>query len=242
MKPLWSILGLCLAWAVFVPDVPAADKRPNILYIMADDHAAHAISAYGSKINKTPNLDRIARDGMRFDQLLRHQLHLHAEPGRHPHGQVQPHQRRARLQPLRRQPAHARQVSAGGRLSHRHDRQVAPGQRSDRLRSTGTSCPARGSTTTRSSDRRWASTEASRATPPTSSPTFPSQFLKDRPKDKPFFLMCHHKAPHRPWQPDEKHRQAVARTSSARTRDVQRRLRHALRRRPRGHHADRPTT
>jgi arylsulfatase A-like enzyme len=31
-------------------------------------------------------------------------------------------------------------------------------------------------------------------------------FLKDRPKDKPFFLMCHHKAPHRPWQPDEKHR------------------------------------
>src|SRR5208283_1653309 len=32
------------------------------------------------------------------------------------------------------------------------------------------------------------------------------QFLKDRPRDKPFFLMCHHKAPHRPWQPDEKHR------------------------------------
>src|SRR5262249_17199068 len=32
------------------------------------------------------------------------------------------------------------------------------------------------------------------------------EFLKDRPKDKPFFLMCHHKAPHRPWVPDEKHR------------------------------------
>src|SRR2546430_2868346 len=31
------------------------------------------------------------------------------------------------------------------------------------------------------------------------------QFLKNCPKDKPFFLMCHHKAPHRPWQPDEKH-------------------------------------
>ncbi len=30
-------------------------------------------------------------------------------------------------------------------------------------------------------------------------------FLKNRPKDKPFFLMCHHKAPHRPWQPDDKH-------------------------------------
>ena len=30
--------------------------------------------------------------------------------------------------------------------------------------------------------------------------------LKNRPKDKPFFMMCHHKAPHREWTPDEKHR------------------------------------
>jgi arylsulfatase A-like enzyme len=35
---------------------------------------------------------------------------------------------------------------------------------------------------------------------------FSLEFLKSRPKDKPFFLCCHHKAPHRPWQPDEKHR------------------------------------
>lgn len=35
-------------------------KQPNILFIMADDHAADAISAYGSRINQTPNLDRIA--------------------------------------------------------------------------------------------------------------------------------------------------------------------------------------
>jgi arylsulfatase A-like enzyme len=35
---------------------------------------------------------------------------------------------------------------------------------------------------------------------------FSIQFLDGRPRDKPFFLMCHHKAPHRPWQPDEKHR------------------------------------
>src|SRR5689334_2039628 len=52
----------------------AADKqapaRPNILFIMADDHAAHAISAYGSKINKTPNIDRLARDGMRFNNCF----------------------------------------------------------------------------------------------------------------------------------------------------------------------------
>jgi arylsulfatase A-like enzyme len=41
-------------------------ERPNIIYIMSDDHASHAISCYGSKINKTPNLDRIAKGGMRF--------------------------------------------------------------------------------------------------------------------------------------------------------------------------------
>ena len=41
----------------------AGGKRLNILYIMTDDHAAHAISAYGSRINKTPNIDRLAREG-----------------------------------------------------------------------------------------------------------------------------------------------------------------------------------
>ncbi len=41
-------------------------NRPNIIFIMADDHAVQAISSYGSKINKTPNIDRIARDGIRF--------------------------------------------------------------------------------------------------------------------------------------------------------------------------------
>jgi arylsulfatase A-like enzyme len=43
------------------------DDRPNLLFVMSDDHAAHAISAYGSRINATPNLDRIADGGMRFD-------------------------------------------------------------------------------------------------------------------------------------------------------------------------------
>ena len=38
-------------------------SRPNIIYIMTDDHAAHAIGAYGSKVNKTPNMDRLAREG-----------------------------------------------------------------------------------------------------------------------------------------------------------------------------------
>ena len=43
-------------------------RRPNILFIMSDDHAARAISCYGSGLNRTPNLDRIAQDGMRLDR------------------------------------------------------------------------------------------------------------------------------------------------------------------------------
>ena len=41
-------------------------QRPNILFILADDHTTTAISAYGSKYNETPNIDRIARDGVLF--------------------------------------------------------------------------------------------------------------------------------------------------------------------------------
>ena len=37
-----------------------AMNRPNIIFIMSDDHAAHAMSCYGSRINRTPHLDRIA--------------------------------------------------------------------------------------------------------------------------------------------------------------------------------------
>ena len=46
--------------------VVAQETRPNIIYIMSDDHALQAISAYGSRLAKvlpTPNLDRIANEG-----------------------------------------------------------------------------------------------------------------------------------------------------------------------------------
>lgn len=50
-----------------------ATQRPNILYIMCDDHAIQAISAYGSPISKlapTPNIDRLARRGMIFNSAF----------------------------------------------------------------------------------------------------------------------------------------------------------------------------
>ncbi|ASV75567.1 Choline-sulfatase [Thermogutta terrifontis] len=44
----------------------AKTQRPNILFIMADDHAYQALSCYGYGINQTPNLDRLAKEGMLF--------------------------------------------------------------------------------------------------------------------------------------------------------------------------------
>ena len=44
--------------------------RPNILFVLSDDHAAPAISCYGSQINKTPNIDRIGNEGMRFNNFF----------------------------------------------------------------------------------------------------------------------------------------------------------------------------
>lgn len=45
-----------------------AKARPNIVFIYSDDHAYQAISAYGSKVNQTPHIDRIAREGMKFNE------------------------------------------------------------------------------------------------------------------------------------------------------------------------------
>src|SRR5437867_6519935 len=60
------VLGVCLYCSTLYGAEKPNPTRPNILFIMADDHAAHALSCYGSKINQTPNLDRIAAAGMRF--------------------------------------------------------------------------------------------------------------------------------------------------------------------------------
>ncbi|MEM7260919.1 MAG: sulfatase [Planctomycetota bacterium] len=51
--------------AVKPADLPV---RPNIIWIYTDDHAQQAISAYGSKVNRTPNIDRLAAEGAIFTQ------------------------------------------------------------------------------------------------------------------------------------------------------------------------------
>jgi len=64
--------GLGTAGLALTPLGFAARRRPNILYIMADDHAQEAISCYGSYLKdyaKTPNIDRIAAEGIRFNNV-----------------------------------------------------------------------------------------------------------------------------------------------------------------------------
>lgn len=66
-----SFLPVVAASLMVTNAMAQTDKRPNILYIMSDDHAYQAISAYGSDVSRfapTPNIDRIAREGMRFDR------------------------------------------------------------------------------------------------------------------------------------------------------------------------------
>jgi arylsulfatase A-like enzyme len=52
-----------LTFPVAFAQTGSTGKRPNIIFIFSDDHAYQAIGAYGNKIVKTPNIDRIAREG-----------------------------------------------------------------------------------------------------------------------------------------------------------------------------------
>lgn len=47
-----------------------AARRPNILFVMTDDHAAGHLGCYGNKLVKTPNMDRLAREGTRFENAF----------------------------------------------------------------------------------------------------------------------------------------------------------------------------
>jgi len=47
-----------------------SEEPPNIIFIFSDDHASHAVSAYGSEIIETPNIDRIADEGILFQNAF----------------------------------------------------------------------------------------------------------------------------------------------------------------------------
>jgi N-acetylglucosamine-6-sulfatase len=64
------LTGLCLA---LLATFSASAASPNILWIMSDDHAAQAVGAYGGRLaplNPTPTIDRLAREGIRFENVF----------------------------------------------------------------------------------------------------------------------------------------------------------------------------
>ncbi len=186
--------------------------RPNILFIMADDHAAHAMSCYGSRINTTPNLDRIANGGMRFDNcfctnsictpsratiLTGTYNHINGVTTLSTHMDNRLQTVPKLLQEEGYQTAIFGKWHLGTGPDHCptgfDDWAVLPGQglyhNPDFIfkgPDGGTRRTVQGYVTDLITDMSL-------------------DWLKQRDPDQPFFMMCHHKAPHRSWEPDEKH-------------------------------------
>lgn len=69
MKNLFIFFLVLVAFSSCKTEVKQQEKpQPNIIFIMTDDHAYQAISAYGSELIQTPNIDRLANEGMLFER------------------------------------------------------------------------------------------------------------------------------------------------------------------------------
>jgi arylsulfatase A-like enzyme len=209
MKALKLLVGLTwgIGASLFPPALSAAGKPiespPNIIFIMSDDHAAHAVSAYGSRINKTPNLDRLAKDGMRFNHCFA--VNSICAPSRacilsgkysHINGVTVFNRFDGSQWTVAKElQAAGYHTAMIGKWHLQSDPEgfdywtILPGQgvyHNPAFIEMGERKNFPGYATDIITDKA-------------------IEFLKNRPKDKPFFLMCHHKAPHRPWEPDDKH-------------------------------------
>ncbi len=69
-RSIVTALTLLIACSTLRDAPEVRSSPPNILFVFTDDHASHAISAYGSVINTTPNIDRLAREGMLFQNCF----------------------------------------------------------------------------------------------------------------------------------------------------------------------------
>jgi arylsulfatase A-like enzyme len=196
------MLALAFSAAAVLPALGA--ERPNIIFIMSDDHAAHAIGAYGSHVNQTPHLDRLAREGAILTNVFA--TNSICTPSRaailtgqysHINGVTMFNRFDSSRMTV------ARLLQAGGyytgMIGKWHlgsdpvgfDRwEILPGQGVylDPVFYTATS--------EKTYTGRYVTDVITE---------LGIDFIKNRPRDRPFFLMLHHKAPHRPWDPDAAH-------------------------------------
>jgi arylsulfatase A-like enzyme len=194
-----ALLAACL------PVASAAADRPNVVFVMADDHAAHAIGAYGSRINTTPNIDRLAREGLVMTNMfVTNSICTPSRAailtGQYAHRNGVPVFNRFDSS---RQTV-ARLLQAGGyhtvMIGKWHlgsdpqgfDRwEILPGQGAyfDPVLYTA------------DGEKEYTGRYVTDVVT-----DLAIDAIKARPAGRPFFLMLHHKAPHRPWEPDERHR------------------------------------
>lgn len=66
LYPILPLLFSMLLFACHKPVSTSAPKRPNIIFIMTDDHSRQAVSAYSNKLLQTPNIDKLAQEGLLF--------------------------------------------------------------------------------------------------------------------------------------------------------------------------------
>ncbi|MGJ8655576.1 MAG: sulfatase family protein [Akkermansiaceae bacterium] len=65
MKPVLLVLGVSL---MGLTGLAAAEKKPNIIFLLSDDQSTYSVGIYGNEDVKTPNMDKLGKDGMIFDK------------------------------------------------------------------------------------------------------------------------------------------------------------------------------